>query len=135
MTAGKSKELMERLEQVCEGLIYISEIDANIEPFVGSKADIVTSDTALKYAGKDAAAPIEERDFEEFFKRLTTVREWHRDVEIEKAKKFQVLYELLKEDLRQIKVFRVGRIRLDIFVIGLDKYGSVVGVKTQAVET
>ncbi|CAN5131316.1 nuclease A inhibitor family protein [soil metagenome] len=135
MTESKSKELMKRIEQACEGLIYISEIDADIEPFAGSKADRVTSDTALKHAGKEATAPIEERAFEEFFKRLTTVKEWHGDAELEKAKKFQVLYELLKEDLRQIKVFRVGRIRLDIFVIGLDKYGSVVGVKTQAVET
>jgi hypothetical protein len=135
MTEGKNKELMIRIEQACDRLVYLSEIDADIEPFAGSEADRVDSDTALKYAGKEAAEPIEERDFEEFFRRLTIVREWHGDAEIEKAKKFQVLYELLKEDLCQIKVFRVGRIRLDIFVIGLDKHGSVAGVKTQAVET
>lgn len=127
--------MMKRIEKACGGLVYISEIDADIEPFAGSEADRVDSDTASKYAGKQAAAPIEERDFEEFFRRLTTVREWHGDAEIEKAKKFQVLYELLREDLRQIKVFRVGRVRLDIFVVGLDKYGSVAGVKTRAVET
>ncbi len=135
MAEGKNKELIKRLKQVCDGLIYISEIDAEIVPFADSKADGVTSDTALRHAGKDATAPIEERNFEEFFKRLTTIREWHGVVELEKAKKFQVLYELLKGDLRQIKVFRVGLVRLDIFVIGQDKYGSVVGVKTQAVET
>ncbi len=135
MTERKNKGLMKRIEQACDGLIYISEIDAEVVPFAGSKADLVTSETVLDYAGKEVAAPIEERDFDEFFKRLTTVSEWHGDAEIEKAKKFQELYELLKEDLRQIKVFRVGRVRLDIFVIGLDKYGSVVGVKTQAVET
>ena len=135
MAEGKTKELMKRLEQACDGLIYISEIDAVIVPFAGSESDRVDSDTARRYAGKEAAAPIEERDFEEFFKRVTTVREWHGDTEIEKAKKFQVLYELLKEDLSQIKVLRVGRIRLDIFVMGLDKYGRLAGVKTQAVET
>ena len=42
---------------------------------------------------------------------------------------------LLKENLRERKVFRIGRIRLEIFAVGLDKDGSLMGVSTYAVET
>ena len=51
------------------------------------------------------------------------------------AKRFLELQKLLEENLRELKVFRIGRIQLDIFVVGIDKSGSLIGVSTKAVET
>jgi hypothetical protein len=32
-------------------------------------------------------------------------------------------------------VFKVGRVELDIYVVGLDENGNLMGIKTKAVET
>ncbi len=51
------------------------------------------------------------------------------------AKRFLELQKLLEESLRDRKVFRQGAIRLDIFTVGIDKDGCLMGVMTKAAET
>ncbi len=128
-------EFLRELERVCKGLIYISETDAPFVPFAGDRTDAVSADTILKQTGIDAERPIEEREFNEFFGRLTAIRDWHGEPEKARAKKFLKLQTLLEENLRDLKVFRIGRIRLDIFAVGIDKDGCLMGVSTKAVET
>jgi hypothetical protein len=41
----------------------------------------------------------------------------------------------LENELEDIRVIRVGRIQVDIYVIGNTKDGEVAGIKTFAVET
>jgi hypothetical protein len=45
------------------------------------------------------------------------------------------LRQFLEQNLTDLKVFRIGRIRLDVYVVGLDSEGNLAGVKTVAVET
>jgi len=127
--------LVPRLENACEGLIFISETDAPVKPFAGSAAAAITPQTILEQTGRPPNEPVEERDFDEFFERLIAIREWYGEDEKGRAKKFLELYSLLKEFLRDRKVFRIGRTRLDIYAVGSDKDGNLAGVSTYAVET
>ena len=128
-------ELFHEIERACEGLIYISETDAPVLAVAGQPADAVTANLILQQTGLAADAPVEERDFVEFFGRLTAIREWYGEAEAARAKKFLELQKLLEENLRELKVFRIGAIRLDIFAVGIDKDGCLMGVMTKAVET
>ena len=125
-------ELTKNIRKACDGLIYISEIDAEVKLFEGPVADAVTPASIGVSAD---ASETEEGNFEEFCKRLATVREWHNEAQTERAKKFQKLFQLMQENLRQIKMYRVGSTRLDIYVAGLDDTDRVIGILTQAVET
>ncbi len=40
-----------------------------------------------------------------------------------------------EKNLRNLKVFKVGKIQLDIYVVGLDAENRLLGIKTKAVET
>jgi hypothetical protein len=82
-----------------------------------------------------ADAPVEGLDVRAFFARLTRTEGWHDDAQRAQAKKFLELQTLLEENLRDLKVFKVGRIRLDIYAVGLDVDGNLLGIKTRAVET
>lgn len=128
-------KLFHEIERACEGLIYISEADAPVLAFAGEPTDAVTANVILQQTGLTADAPIEERDFVNVFERLTTHKDWHREIETARAKKFLELQKLLEENLRELKVFRVGHRRLDIFAVGIDKDGRLTGVSTTAVET
>ncbi|MFM9904494.1 MAG: nuclease A inhibitor family protein [Pyrinomonadaceae bacterium] len=127
--------LAELISAACEGLIYISETDAPVTLFQGSRVENVAREIILQQSGLDQAAIIEEITFDQFFERLTVVKDWYGEAEKERAKKFAGLQKLLGENLRDRKVFRIGEIRLDIFAVGIDKDGFLTGITTKAVET
>ena len=128
-----SEALMQKISELADGLAYISETDADIIPFaVGPARSVDAASVAKAQTGEQY---VTELSLQEFFQRLTSVQAWHGEKERERARRFALLEHLLEENLREIKVFKVGRIRIDIYVAGLDKNGNLVGVKTKAVET
>ena len=131
----KFGSLADALAAACEGLTYISETDAPVLPFCGTHAAEVTVEIILQQTGRDADTPIEETSFNAFFERLTTVKDWFGETEKARGAKFLELQKLLEEFTRERKVFRLGKIRLDIFAVGIDKDGCLMGVTTKAVET
>lgn len=134
LISGKNT-LAELLKKATENLYYISETDAEIVPFIGRAAQTVTKEEVLRQTGKQPGEKIEERDFYQFFDRLTKIQDWFGEEETAMAEKYTVLKNLLAENLKDLKVFKIGQIELDIYFVGLDEYGKLVGVKTKAVET
>jgi hypothetical protein len=130
-----SETLAEQIGKASEGLYYISETDAEISPFTGTKADAVTKENLLSQTANKPDAPVEERDFTDFFTRLTKIQDWFGDEEKQTAAKFARLKELLESNLKNLKVFKVGRIEIDVYIVGLDAESRLAGVKTKAVET
>lgn len=124
-----------KLEQSVKDLWYMSETDAEINVFLGEKADSVTKDSFARQIKISAETNIEEKDFAEFFKNLTAIQDWYGDEEKETAEKFSTVEKLLEENLTDLKVFKVGQIEIDIYVVGLDAESVLTGIKTKAVET
>jgi hypothetical protein len=125
-----SAPLMERISDASTGLTYTSETDAPIVPFFKAKGEGPMDASTL-----NDSQGVEEASFSEFFERLTTEQDWFGEAEKKTAKKFAELQQLLEEDLRDLKVLRVGRIQIDIYVTGTDSDGNTVGFQTKAVET
>lgn len=128
-------KLFEQIKQISEGLYYISETDAEIKPFAGEKAEAVSKEEILRQTGKEKDTSIEERDFTEFFAYLTEIQDWFGDEEKETAERFGKLKDLLEKNLKDLKVFKVGEIELDIYIVGLNEENRLMGVQTKAVET
>ena len=133
-TSDKNR-LTELLKKATENLYYVSETDAEIEPFIGQSASAVTKDEVLRQTGKSSDAIVEEREFGQIFEKLTKIQDWFGEEEIAKAERFASLRKLLTENLIDLKVFKVGQIELDIYFVGLDKNGKLTGIKTKAVQT
>jgi hypothetical protein len=129
------ENLAEQVRKAAEGLYYISETDAEFFPFTGTKTDAVTGENLLSQTANKPDAPVEERDFTDFFTRLTKIQDWFGDEEKQTAAKFARLKELLESNLKNLKVFKVGRIEIDVYIVGLDSESRLTGVKTKAVET
>lgn len=131
----RSNDLGEKVENAVRGLFYTSETDAEIEFFTGGKAKNVSAEVLLKQIGKNEKEAIEEIKFEEFFERLTKTEDWYGEEERETARKYTVLRDLLVNNLKDVCVFKVGRIELEIYAVGLDDKERLAGIKTEAVET
>ncbi|MDQ3750053.1 MAG: nuclease A inhibitor family protein [Acidobacteriota bacterium] len=127
--------LTEQIKIAVRGLYYISETDALIQPFVGKPARAVSKQEILSQTKKTADSTVEEKDFAGFFARLTEIQDWFGEEEKEMAQKFVQLKELLEKSLRDLKVFKIGEIQLDVYVVGLDAEDNLLGIETKAVET
>jgi len=130
-----SDDLANQIERACADLIYISETDAPVTLFVGGPAANVNVETILAQTNLPTNSPVEEIDARAFFSRLTKIERWHTDADRERTKKFLELRKLLEENLHDLKVFKIGAIRVSIYAVGLDNDNRIIGVTTKAVET
>ena len=122
------------LKAACRSLTFISETDADVIPLA---ADPPASRSLAAYlAALDITSKeIEESEFDSFFDRLTTEKDWHGPNEQKRTKRWSELRDVLQKNLEGLRVIRVGRIRLDVYIAGVDASGRLAGVKTKAIET
>ena len=128
-------ELQATLEKACKKLIYISETDSPVEPFIDSEIGEVTKASVAQALNRRPSEAVEEVELRDFFEKLTRTRDWHNEAQQQLTQRFAELEKLLKANLEDAKVFRFGTIRIDIFAVGKDTDGKLAGVKTVAVET
>lgn len=127
--------LSDRLKSLTEGLSYQSESDYAVEPYARASSEGAPSaeEFAKGRAGEDAA--VRELDFDSFFGNYTNEQDWWGEEERAVAAKFQALVKFLKENLSDVKVYRVGGVEADVYVVGRTASGGFEGVKTKIVET
>ncbi len=118
-----------------DGLFYVSETDAPFTIFKGEKTEEFDGSFFKKSQKISSTKPTEEVDFEMFFEKLIIEKDWFGEKERKRMKRFIDLKNLLKENLKNLKVFRLGKIKIDIFIVGLDEENKIFGIKTNAVET
>ena len=125
-------ETVDHLSTMCEGLLFPSESDYPLEA-VRWRAATLTTETILTRSHKPADTSIEAIALEEFFALVTTDQDWFEDEDREIAQRFRDLQAAIAT-LENVQVFRVGKIEIDIYIVGA--IGTdVVGLKTTVVET
>lgn len=124
-----TKIFVEQLRTACLGIVFVSETDAPVEPVAFRDRD------ELRRSMKSDAREIEIANASEFFDRLTKTHAWHGGAEHARTRRFANLRDLLEEGLTDLKVYRIGKIRVEIFVLGETKSGAIAGIRTRAVET
>ena len=134
-TNPKNEDLAAQIKAITDGLYYMSETDAEIFPFVGKPAESVSAAEISGQIGAGKDLPIEEKNFADFFAPLVGVEDWYGDEENATVRKFEALKSLLEKNLKDLKVFKIGKIQIDIYIVGLDARNILTGVQTKAVET
>lgn len=127
--------LSDGLKSLTEGLSYQSESDYPVEPYAreADKGAPSAEEFAKGREGEDAA--VRELGFDSFFGNYTAEQDWWGEEERAVAAKFQALVKFLKENLTDVKVYRVGGVDADVYVVGKTASGGFAGVKTKVVET
>ena len=123
----------ERFDRLAEGLLFMSETDApltyyELDPERSRQWPPSTGGQFLQLIGEDPEAPAEKLAPEKFFRDLRPGNEDRED-------QVAALQNAMTGELRNIEGFRVGEIQINIFVLGTDDSGKVVGLQTLSVET
>lgn len=129
------KALLEELRKLTKGLLFMSESDYPIEVFSQAANAQKTLSAQDIVAAKNPKAKVSEVDFDSFFRNATTEQAGQSPEAGQTVVKFQALVKALKENLSDIKVYKVGEIEVDVYVIGKTASGNFAGVTTKVVET
>lgn len=129
------EEMCGELRERTRGLLFMSESDYPFEVFRWEGVEVVSPEYLRRIAGLDSAAPVQERTVADFFRVAAGEQEWKGAAEIASAKKYQSLVRLLEENLREVKVFRVGAVNISVYVVGRSSEGNWLGISTRVVET
>lgn len=128
-------QLLNQLEKATDGLLFMSESDYPLTPFVWDKqTGAPASETILKLTNHPADMPVETESLDTFFRNAVRTDLYPPDKQ-DIPERFQKLVTLLKEHLADIKVFRLGTISIDVYVVGKTKSGAWAGVATKVIET
>jgi hypothetical protein len=129
--------LLRNLKRLTKGLTFMSESDYPVEPFLqdgdGQAAPSAQDFVASKKS--DPNANTRELDFSDFFNGATQQQDGQSGEARTQAARFQSLVRLLRDNLNDIHVYRVGDVEADVYVVGKTKSGRLAGVTTKVVET
>ena len=116
---------LQQLIQASAGLLYPSETDAPFDPFHWPAGPVQSAQEAIAaHAGK--AQKIEQMALGDFFAELDASDD---------AGRFDQLRRTLQSQLTDVRVLRVGAVRINVYLIGKTRDGDWAGLHTISVET
>ncbi|MEG4343625.1 nuclease A inhibitor family protein [Microcoleus sp. A003_D6] len=124
-----------QLKQAAEGLLFLSETDAPFEVVRWQAQGELTPAILLQLTEHPPDAPVELRTVDEFFAIATAEEDWHDAEERETVQRFRQLVSILKQNLSQLQVYRVGDRSIDAYIVGVTPGGEWAGLATKLVET
>ena len=123
----------DELEKLTEGLLYMSETDSPLKYFeldeeAARQWPPATAAHFLGLLGEDPKAPVQEIPPEKFFEALSGGNEENED-------QVKSLRKAFMGNLEDVRVYRVGEIEIEIYLLGKNGPGKVCGLQTFSVET
>jgi hypothetical protein len=128
------RELTERLQQASEGLLWLSESDYPWETIWMENVDDITA-KLLAITDSPPETNIEIQESDRFFSRVTEEKDWYDEEEMAQCRGYQNLVTLLKNHLKDLRVYRIGEIEVKCYVLGETPSGAMAGLFTISVET
>jgi len=129
------KEITEELKQLTEGLLFMSESDYPFETVYWEGLPEVSAQFLRAQSGQAEDAPVEIVSVDEFFRIAMSEESWRSEESRQEAKRYRGLAQTLKDNLDELKVYRVGQINIPVYIVGRNKTGNWLGISTRVVET
>ena len=127
------QDLIDRLGETTKGLLFMSESDFPFE--IVSWDQETTPEFLRQQAGAEPDVPVAEQSVTDFFSVTAGEQDWKAESARAEAKRYQALIKLLNDNLADVRVYRVGRINMAVYVVGRSASGKTIGVSTRVVET
>jgi histidine triad (HIT) family protein len=122
----KKHPAVDALAKASKGLLFPSESDAPLEPFLWDDGGRLTKDRLRELACAEEEAAVEELSLDDL---LVTVPS-------EERPKFDKLASVVKQQLSGVKVYKVGdEPEKAVYIVGKTPDGKWAGLKTSVVET
>lgn len=129
--------LKDELILLCSDLMYPSESDEKIEYFfmeVSTDENLSLANFRI-YNGIRPEIEIGLMDFEIFFDPLVKIEEWFGEDEKKWAENGLKLKQLLINKLKDVQIYKVGQVEIEVYLFGKSGECQWEGLKTKLIET
>jgi hypothetical protein len=125
------------LSAAAQNLLFPSEIDAPFEINIWDKTQGlgISSASVMELTGNKLAEYIKETNLETLFSTPTKEQDWHSPEDKEKVKRFIGLQKIINENLKEVKVFKFGKINILVYIVGRTPQGNIMCVSTKQLQT
>ncbi|MFS0518500.1 nuclease A inhibitor family protein [Nostoc sp. UIC 10607] len=132
-----TNEITEKLKQASDGLLMMSESEYPFEVFLWSNQvqEPITAQKVLQLTGHSLETSVEEVELDYLFRNCAVEKEWYDEIQKQNVPKFKSLVKTLKDNLTDIKVYRLGTINIDVYIVGKTPSGDLAAISTKVVET
>lgn len=130
-----TQDLLPELEAACEGLLWRSETDYPFEVAVlpaNPQFPSVVDTLLSKYPNGTSVTIV---GLDDFFGQATINRAWFDSRESNLVERYRNLRDLLETTLENLKIYRIGSVEIDVYLLGKTEDDRTIGVKTKIVET
>lgn len=124
------------LGSLSNDLLMPSESDVPFATFTWSDAATreLTIPELLEFTGHAPGDTVEVVTLDHFFRNVAVRRPWHDRQQAKDVRKFARLQRVLERRLTDIRVYRVGTIRIDAYIVG-ECDDDLTGLSTTLIET
>jgi hypothetical protein len=123
----------ETLTQASQGLLMPSESEYPFEVFLWKDVEL-SLEKILELTNYPPETSIEQVELDYFFRNVAIEKDWHDEIQRKNVTKFQNLIQVIKGNLAEIRVYRIGTIEVNVYIVGKTKDG-VAGLATKVIET
>ena len=117
---SSDEEILAELRNTTAGLFFMSESDYPVEVIKWDRQTVITPEYLRSISTAPAGSEVRETDLINFFS---------------SNGKFQNVLRLLKNNLTDLKVYKVGTINIPVYVVGRSREGNWLGISTRVVES
>lgn len=127
-------EVLTALQTASEQLVFVSEADYPFTTLMWENCAL-SREQILERIGYDLSTPIKIVELDDFFAVTITEQDWHEQEEQRIVERYKKLLKVLKQNLTDIKVYRLGVVDIDVYIIGKTADGDFAGLATKVIET
>jgi hypothetical protein len=128
-----TQSLTEELTTLTQDLLWMSESDYPLE-VVSYHCSNITPEQLLEQNNLPSDTPVETLTIERFFALALREESWYNEEERETRNRYQQLFDFLNDRLNDLIVYRLGEVKIDVYILGTVE-DKTVGLKTTVVET
>jgi|GEM_PF-1633023 len=129
------RELITHLELASKDLLWLSEAEYPLQIIYWHSADDFNENTLLQRHDYSADTKIGIQEFHSFFDPVTKSEPWQNETEQLEVRKFQTIVDLLAQNLTDIRVYLLGEVEIDVYVLGKTQDKAIAGLTTKIVRT
>ena len=126
-------KLIQKLETATEDLFWFSESEYPFKVFYWGNLDF-SIEALLQRYNYSPETKIVVKDWQSFFANAIEEKDWYNETEIAETKRYQDLVNLIRQNLKNIRVYLLGEVEIDVYILG-ETPKAIAGLTTKIIAT
>lgn len=128
------RRFIEELKIATKDLLWLSESEYPLKIVYWHNAENFNVNTLLQHYNYPPETKIVVKEFQSFFASAIAQEEWYNEAEKAETKRYQALVNLMRQNLKNIQVYLLGEIEIDVYILG-ETPRAIAGLTTKIIAT